>query len=81
MVFLMTPEILAALGAAVVAILTPIFAMMRFIIKEFKPNGGSSTKDQLNRLENNITEIKTMILDDRRRIDALENRKRKPKVR
>jgi septal ring factor EnvC (AmiA/AmiB activator) len=37
-------------------------------------------KDQLNRLENNITEIKTMISDDRRRIDALENRKRQRKV-
>lgn len=76
----MTPELLAALGGAVVAILTPIFAMMRFLIKEFKPNGGSSTKDQLNRLESNITEIKTMILDDRRRIDALENKKRQKKL-
>lgn len=76
----MTPELLAALGAAVVAILTPIFHMMRFMIKEFRPNGGGSTKDQLNRLENNIVEIKTMIFDDRRRLDALENRKRSRKV-
>lgn len=76
----MTPELLGALGAAVVAILTPIFALMRFLVKEFKPNGGSSTKDQLNRLENSIIEIKTMISDDRRRIDALESRKRKPKL-
>lgn len=76
----MTPEILAALGAMVVAILTPIFAMMRFMMKEFRPNGGSSVKDQLNRLENNIVEIKTMISDDRRRLDALENRKRSRKV-
>jgi hypothetical protein len=76
----MTPELLAALGGAIVAILTPIFAMMRFFIKEFRPNGGSSVKDQLNRLENNMIEIKTMILDDRRRLDALENRKRTRKV-
>jgi hypothetical protein len=76
----MTPEILAALGGAIVAILTPIFAMMRFFVKEFRPNGGSSTKDQLNRLENNIIEIKTMISDDRRRLDALENKKRQKKL-
>ena len=76
----MTPELLAALGGAIVAILTPIFAMMRFFVKEFRPNGGGSTKDQLNRLENNMIEIKTMISDDRRRLDALENRKRTRKV-
>lgn len=69
----MTPEMLAALGGAIVAILTPIFAMMRFFIKEFKPNGGNSTKDQLNRLEITVNEIN-------RRIDALENRKRNRKV-
>ena len=53
----MTPEILAALGAMVVAILTPIFAMMRFFVREFRPNGGSSVKDQLNRLESTVNEI------------------------
>lgn len=53
----MTPELLAAFGGAVVAILTPIFAMMRFFVKEFRPNGGSSTKDQLNRLEASINII------------------------
>jgi hypothetical protein len=76
----MTPELVAAFGAALTAILGSIFAMMRFLIKEFRPNGGGSTKDQLNRLENNITEIKIMISDDRRRLDALENRKRTRKV-
>lgn len=72
MVFLMTPELLAALGGAVVAILTPIFAMMRFLIKEFKPNGGSSTKDQLNRLENTINEINV-------RLTNLENKRNRRK--
>jgi hypothetical protein len=76
----MTPELVAAFGGALTAILGSIFAMMRFLIKEFRPNGGSSVKDQLNRLENNITDIKTMISDDRRRLDALENRKRTRKV-
>jgi hypothetical protein len=68
----MTPEILAALGAMVVAILTPIFAMMRFFIKEFKPNGGGSTKDQLNRLEVTVNEINL-------RLTNLENKRTRRK--
>ncbi|NDB33156.1 MAG: hypothetical protein EB160_06935 [Nitrososphaeria archaeon] len=64
----MTPELLAALGGAIVAILTPIFAMMRFFIKEFRPNGGGSTKDQLNRLEISINEINL-------RLTNLENKR------
>lgn len=68
----MTPEILAALGAMVVAILTPIFAMMRFFIREFRPNGGSSTKDQLNRLEHTVNEINF-------RVTNLENKRTRRK--
>ncbi|NDB90861.1 MAG: hypothetical protein EB154_07030 [Nitrosopumilaceae archaeon] len=64
----MTPELLAALGGAIVAILTPIFAMMRFFIKEFRPNGGGSTKDQLNRLEITVNEINL-------RLTNLENKR------
>ncbi|NDB47340.1 MAG: hypothetical protein EB163_08695 [Nitrososphaeria archaeon] len=49
----MTPELLAALGGAIVAILTPIFAMMRFFIKEFRPNGGVNEINlRLTNLEN-----------------------------
>ena len=68
----MTPEILAALGAMVVAILTPIFAMMRFFVREFRPNGGSSVKDQLNRLESTINEINI-------RLTNLENKRTRRK--
>ncbi|NDF30379.1 MAG: hypothetical protein EB150_09340 [Nitrososphaeria archaeon] len=64
----MTPELLAAFGGAIVAILTPIFAMMRFFVKEFRPNGGGSTKDQLNRLEISINEINL-------RLTNLENKR------
>ena len=53
----MTPELIAAFGGALTAILGSVFAMMRFLIKEFRPNGGSSTKDQLNRLEASINSI------------------------
>jgi hypothetical protein len=52
-----TPELIAAFGGALTAILGSVFAMMRFLIKEFRPNGGSSTKDQLNRLEASINSI------------------------
>ena len=53
----MTPELVAAFGGALTAILGSIFAMMRFLIKEFRPNGGGSTKDQLNRLESTVIDI------------------------
>jgi len=52
-----TPELIAAFGGVLTAILGSVFAMMRFLIKEFRPNGGSSTKDQLNRLEVSINSI------------------------
>jgi hypothetical protein len=68
----MTPELLAALGGAIVAILTPIFAMMRFFVKEFRPNGGGSTKDQLNRLEITVNEINL-------RLTNLENKRTRRK--
>ena len=59
----MTVEMLTALGGVVVAILTPIFAMMKFILKEFKPNGGSSIKDQINRLDHRIDEIYQLLVN------------------
>jgi|688.fasta_scaffold442558_2 hypothetical protein len=68
----MTPELVAAFGGALTAILGSIFAMMRFLIKEFRPNGGGSTKDQLNRLENLISEINT-------RLTNLENKRTRRK--
>ena len=68
----MTPELVEAFGGALTAILGSIFAMMRFLIKEFRPNGGGSTKDQLNRLENLISEINT-------RLTNLENKRTRRK--
>lgn len=68
----MTPELVAAFGGALTAILGSIFAMMRFLIKEFRPNGGGSTKDQLNRLETTIMEINT-------RLTNLENKRNRRK--
>ena len=68
----MTPELVAAFGGALTAILGSIFAMMRFLIKEFRPNGGGSTKDQLNRLETTINEINI-------RLTNLENKRNRRK--
>ena len=68
----MTPELVAAFGGALTAILGSIFAMMRFLIKEFRPNGGGSTKDQLNRLEASINSIND-------RLTNLETKKTKRK--
>ncbi len=68
----MTPELIAAFGGVLTAILGSVFAMMRFLIKEFRPNGGSSTKDQLNRLEISVNSIND-------RLTNLENRRTKRK--
>jgi hypothetical protein len=67
-----TPELIAAFGGVLTAILGSVFAMMRFLIKEFRPNGGSSTKDQLNRLEVSVNSIND-------RLTNLENRRTKRK--
>lgn len=55
----MDPEVIAAiiggLAAIVTAIISGFMAMSRQfnkIVAEFKPNGGSSLKDQINKLEN-----------------------------
>lgn len=68
----MTPELIAAFGGVLTAILGSVFAMMRFLIKEFRPNGGSSTKDQLNRLEVSVNSIND-------RLTNLETRRTKRK--
>jgi len=67
-----TPELIAAFGGVLTAILGSVFAMMRFLIKEFRPNGGSSTKDQLNRLEASVNSIND-------RLTNLENKRTKRK--
>ena len=56
----MTPEIISALGVIILGILSGFFGMMRYMIKtlaELKPNGGSSMKDQINRLEQRMDDV------------------------
>ena len=51
----MTPNEWAAVGGLILSILAAVYSAMRFIIRavmrELTPNGGSSLKDQVNRIE------------------------------
>ncbi len=57
----MTPAEWAGFGAGVCAVLTSLLVGLRFLIKgwlnELRPNGGSSMKDQLTRLEARVDEL------------------------
>lgn len=57
----MTPEIIAAIAAGIVSVIASVAALTKWIItkflKELKPNGGSSLKDQVNRLEKRVDDI------------------------
>jgi hypothetical protein len=61
----MTPTEWASFGAGVCAVLTSVFIGLRFLVKgwlnELRPNGGSSMKDQLNRLEQRVDDLFTII--------------------
>lgn len=51
----MTPDIISAIAGGIVLILGSFFGFTKYILdkflKELKPNGGSSLKDQVTRLE------------------------------
>ena len=55
----------ASIAIGIVTVLGGITAMIQFLIKhylsELKPNGGSSVKDQLNRLETRVDRIFEML--------------------
>ena len=61
----MTPEIISAIASALVLILGSFFAFTKWMITKFlselKPNGGSSIKDQINRLEERVDNIYEML--------------------
>jgi len=63
----MTPEIITALGSAIVVILGAFFGFSKWMIKTFlhelKPNGGSSLKDQVNRLEQRVDDIYLLLAE------------------
>lgn len=63
----MTAQDYAALAVSLITIGGAFVAMTRWLVKhylaELKPNGGSSVKDQVNRLESRIDEIYSILLN------------------
>ena len=61
----MTPNEWVGLAVGACAILTSLLVGLRWVIKsylqELKPNGGSSMKDQLNRLEARVDDLFVLI--------------------
>ena len=51
-----------------IAILTAIYSMMKFTMKailtELRPNAGTSLKDQVNRIEQRLDHVYTLLLRD-----------------
>ncbi len=68
--YLMAPELITALAGGITAVagalawgIRKMFISMSDYLKELKPNGGSSIKDQVNRLEKRVDDIYTMLAD------------------
>ena len=61
----MTPTEWAGFGAGVIAVLSGGLIGLRFLVRgwlnELRPNGGSSMKDQLTRLEQRVDELFILI--------------------
>jgi len=61
----MSPAEWAAFGAGVCAVLSAVLIGLRFLVKgwlnELRPNGGSSMKDQLTRLEQRVDDLFSII--------------------
>ena len=61
----MTAQEWVGIAVGVCAILTSLLVALRWVIKsylqELKPNGGSSMKDQLNRLEARVDDLFMLI--------------------
>ena len=59
---------IAAICAAITTVFTGFFIGLKFIIKgwlnELRPNGGSSMKDQINRLEQRVDQLFVILTKD-----------------
>ena len=62
----MTPTDCAGFGAGVIAVLSGVLIGLRFIVRgwlnELRPNGGTSMKDQLTRLEQRVDDLYSLIV-------------------
>ena len=63
----MSPTDWAGLIVSIIAIATAFLTMVRWLVKhylnELKPNGGSSMKDSINRLERQVEQIMTILME------------------
>ena len=63
----MSPADWAGLIVSIIAIATAFLTMVRWLVKhylnELKPNGGSSMKDSINRLERQVEQIMTILME------------------
>jgi hypothetical protein len=63
----MSPNEWAAVTGCVLAVLTAVYSMLRFTVKaimrELSPNGGSSMKDQVSRIELRLDHLYKIILE------------------
>ena len=63
----MTPADWAGLAVAILTLVAGFAGAVRWMVKhylnELKPNGGTSVKDQVNRLENRVDEIYRLLID------------------
>ena len=63
----MTPNEWAGLALAISTLIGSFALMVRWLVKhyleELKPNGGSSVKDQVNRLETRVDQIYLLLSD------------------
>jgi len=61
----MSPQDWASFGAGVIAVLSGVLIGLRFLVKgwlnELRPNGGSSIKDQITRLEQRVDDLFVLI--------------------
>jgi hypothetical protein len=59
----------AALVVAILSICATTIGVLRWLVKhylmELKPNGGSSVKDQVNRLESRVDDIYRLLIERR----------------
>ena len=59
-----------AVGGFVIAILAAVYSSMRIIIKsvmsELMPNGGSSMKDQISRIEARLDYLYTQLIEQKK---------------
>lgn len=63
----MTPNEWAAVGGLILSILAAVYSAMKFMVKsimrELTPNGGSSLKDQVNRIESRVDALYMRLME------------------